>query len=172
VSDADVRVARVHADGGVLGTLFGADDVAGVRGHVVTDNVRAGELLARGSVRAVDAGAAARVMSFPLPSARAVGGKLASGDRVDVVAVEHDSWRAGYVLTDASVVAVDGHDSGPLGGSSDDITVSLVVDPDGAARLAAALEAGTVTLVRATGAPRVTNPAPFVPSAKAGGAGA
>jgi len=166
VTDADVRVARVHADAWVFATLFAGDDMTAVRGHVVASGIRSGQLLTRDVVRAVDAGAAARVMSFPLPRARAVGGKLASGDRVDVIAVEHDSWRAGYVLTDAAVVGVDMHDTGPLGGGSDDVTVSLIVDPEGAARLAAALDAGTVTLVRATGAPAVANPAPFVPTAK------
>ena len=81
-------------------------------------------------------------MSFPLPRAQAVGGKLANGDRVDVVAVEHDTGRAGYVLTDAEVIAVDAHGGGPLAGASDDVTVTLVVDPESAPRLAAALGHG------------------------------
>jgi len=120
-------------------------------------------LLARSDVRAFGADAATRVMSFPLPRARAVNGKLAGGDRVDVLAVAHNSTRAGDVMNGAEVVAVDAPDQGPLGGGSEDVVVSLVVDPQGAPRLAAALEAGTVTLVRATGAAPLPDVASFEP---------
>ncbi len=166
VTAADVRVARVRADAAVVRTLFTGADASALRGQVVTVAMPSGALIARGNVRASGAGAAGRVMSFPLPRARAVDGKLQSGDHVDVVAVEHDSARAGYVMTDAAVVAVDNGDSGPLGANSDDVTVSLIVDADAATRLAVALDAGTVVLVRATGAAPLTNPAPFVPAAK------
>src|SRR5262249_13745373 len=107
VTTDDVRVARVHVDGAALRTLVSGTDVAALRGEVVTNPMTTGELIARANVRESSAGAAARVMSFPLPRARAVDGKLQSGDRVDVVAVEHDAARAGYVITDAAVVAVD-----------------------------------------------------------------
>jgi Flp pilus assembly protein CpaB len=166
VTTDDVRVVRVHVDGATLRTLFAGTDPAALRGDVVTTPMTTGELVARANVRAAGAGAAARVMSFPLARARAVDGKLQSGDLVDVVAVEHDTARAGYVITDAAVVAVDNGASGPLGANSDDVTVSLAVDTDTATRLALALDAGTVTLIRATGAPPLSNPAPFEPSAK------
>ncbi len=166
VTAADVRVARVHVDGAALRTLFGGSDVSILRGDVVTAAMPSGALIARGNVRASDAGAAGRVMSFPLARARAVDGKLQSGDHVDVVAVEHDTARAGYVVTDAAVVGVDNGESGPLGANSDDVTVSLIVGADDATRLAVALDAGTVMLVRATGAAPLTNAAPFVPGAK------
>ncbi len=168
LTNADVRVARVHVDGSVLRTLFGGADVAAARGQVVTAAMPSGALIARDNVRASDVGAAGRVMSFPLPRARAVDGKLQSGDHVDVVAVEHDAARAGYVMTDAAVVSIDNGDSSPLGGNSDDVTVSLIVDAEAATRLAIALDAGTVMLVRATGAAPLANPAPFVPAAKDG----
>ena len=45
-------------------------------------------------------------MSFPLARARAVSGRLTSGDRVDVIAVERNTARSGYVLTDAEVIAM------------------------------------------------------------------
>jgi hypothetical protein len=168
VTADDVRVAQIHVDGAALRTLFAGSDLAAVRGEVVTVATPSGALLARGSVRNADANAAGRVMSFPLPRARAVDGKLQSGDHVDVVAVEHDAARAGYVMTDAAVVAVDNGASGPLGANSDDVTVSLIVDADAATRLAVALDAGTVMLVRATGAAPLANPAPFVPGGKDG----
>lgn len=163
LSDASVHVARIHADASVLGTLFRADQIGTLRGRVVTATVQQGELLARGAVSALDAHASTRVMSFPIARARAVGGKLSTGDRVDVLAVDHDSGAAGYVLTDAEVVAVDGRSGGALSGASDDVTITLVVDPTSAPELASAIDAGTVMLVRSTGAPAVHGQTPFTP---------
>ena len=148
---ADLRLAQVHADHRVLAEVFGGGALASLHGQVVTALVPAGALLTRGSVQNAVSNAA-RVMSFALPRARAVDGHLAAGDRVDIVAVDHDSARASYVLTGVELVAVDTSGRGPLSGASDDITLSIAVDAPDAPRLAAALEAKTVTLVRATGA--------------------
>jgi pilus assembly protein CpaB len=162
LTDGSVRVAHVHADASVLGTLFEGDQLQSLHGVVVTALVHQGELVARGAVSSVDAHASTRAMSFPIARARAVGGKLTTGDRVDVLAVDHDSGRAGYVVTDAEVVAVDSRSGGALSGASDDVTVTLVVEPTTAPQLAAAVDAGTVMLVRTTGAPVAKNVTPFV----------
>ncbi len=82
-----------------------------------------------------------------------------------MLAVEHNTSRSGYVLVDAAVIAVDTPAAGPLSRGSDDLTISLVVDADGARRLAAALEAGSVSLVRATGAAPLDSPELFAPTA-------
>jgi pilus assembly protein CpaB len=163
IGDASVQVARVHADDSVLATLVEAQQLPALRGRVVTSTLHQGELVARDSVSTVDAHASTRVMSFPIARARAVGGKLSTGDRVDVLAVDHDSGQAGYVLTDAEVVAVEGRSSGALSGASDDVTITLVVDPATAPVLASAIDAGTVMLVRSTGAPAVHGQTPFAP---------
>jgi len=168
ISDADVGVARVHSTASVIATLFGAGELAHLRGEVVTTTIHAGALVRRDDVRDVGAQAARRVMSFPLPRARAVGGKLAAGDRVDVIAVERNTSRSGYVVTDAEVIAIDDHDSGPLTGGSDDVTLTLAVDPGTAPRLAAALDAGTVTLVRSTGARPLHDAPVFTPTGVSG----
>jgi Flp pilus assembly protein CpaB len=152
ISDETVNVTRVHVDESVLATLFRADQVSMLRGRVVTTTVHAGELIARGGVSAVDARMSTRVMSFSIARARAVGGKLAIGDRVDVLAVDHDSGTARYVLTNTQLVAIEGRSGGALSGASDDVTITLVVDRTTAPKLAAAIDEGTVTLVRATGA--------------------
>jgi Flp pilus assembly protein CpaB len=169
ITDGDLRVAQMKADTGLLSTLFGTTDVGSLRGQVVTSSIEQGALVQRADVHALGDGAATRVMSFPLARSRAVGGKLTRGDRVDVVAVERNSARSGYVLVGAEVVAVDTPDGGALSSSSDDVTVSLVVDAEGAQRLAAALEAGSVTLVRATGAPQLDDPPMFTPTGSRGG---
>jgi pilus assembly protein CpaB len=163
IGDASVHVAHVHADASVLATLIDAEQLPAVRGRVVTSTLHEGELVARDSVSALDAHASTRVMSFPIARARAVGGKLSAGDRVDVLAVDHDSGQAGYVLTDAEVVAVEGRSGGALSGASDDVTITLVVDPATAPVLASAIDAGTVMLVRSTGAPAVHGQVPFAP---------
>ena len=118
----------------------------------MTAPIDKGTLVTRGVVRAAQDGAATRSMSFPLAQARALGGALAAGDRVDVLAVQQDGSDAGYVMTDVEVLKVDGAGGGPLG-APDDLTMTIAVDADAAVRLATALETGTVTLVRSTGAP-------------------
>jgi Flp pilus assembly protein CpaB len=165
IVDADsVRVARIHADDEVVGGLLAGAELEQVRGQVVTAAVHEGGLLARDVVRPATEGGATRVMSFPLPRARAVAGELETGDRVDVLAVERDSGRSGYVVTDVEVVAIDGAGSGPLG-TDGDLTVSVAVDPTSATRLASALEVATVSLVRSTGATTLDDVADFSPSA-------
>ena len=151
IDDASLRVAQIDAGDDVLATLFAPNDLDALRGQVAVAAVPAGALVTRDAVRAAEAGAATRAMSFPLPRARAVGGRIDAGDRVDVLAVERDGSRAGYVMADAEVLDVDGETGGPLG-APDELTITLAVDHDDAIGLAAALEAGTVTLVRATGA--------------------
>jgi pilus assembly protein CpaB len=163
VTDASFRVARVHVDGSVLATLFGAEQAPAMRGRVVTTLVHAGELIAHGAVSTLDAKTSTRVMSFSIARSRAVDGKLATGDRVDVLAVDHDSGRAGYVLNAAEVVAVESRSGGALSGASDDVTITLVVDPATAPQLASAVDAGTVMLVRSTGAPALRGQAVFSP---------
>jgi Flp pilus assembly protein CpaB len=149
---ASVRVARVDASADLLAELVPADTVAAVDGSVATQPVAAGAPLPRDAVAEAASGSATRSMSFPLPRARALGGALEAGERVDVLGVAQGAAEAAYVMTDAEVLAVAGADRGPLG-TSDELTVTLAVDSDAARRVAAALEAGTVTLVRATGAP-------------------
>lgn len=166
INDASVRIAQVHVDASVLATLFDSDQLAGLRGRVVTTTVHEGELIARGAVSDLDAHASTRVMSFSIARARAVGGKLSTGDRVDVLAVDHTSGEAGYVLTDAEIVAVEGRGGGALSGAADDVTITLVVDPRSARLLAAAIDAGTVMLVRSTGAPEALGLTPFAPRSK------
>ena len=66
-------------------------------------------------------------------------------------------------MTDAEVVAVEGRSGGALSGASDDVTITLVVEPATAPVLASAIDAGTVILVRSTGAPAVRGQTSFAP---------
>jgi Flp pilus assembly protein CpaB len=152
VIDADaLRIARVHADAKTLATLIGSDQLDSVRGRIAVEGIPAGTLFTRSSVRDAAHGDAPRAMSFPIPRSRAVGGAIDTGDRVDVLAVQRNSGRSGYVATDVEVLDFRSHETGPLQ-ESDDASVTIAIDADAAARIASALETGTVTLVRATGA--------------------
>jgi Flp pilus assembly protein CpaB len=158
-----LRVTRVHVDNDVLATLFDESDLHALRGQVAVEQIPAGALLTRDAVRGAATGDAPRAMSFPIPRSRAVGGALVTGDRVDVLSVLRNSGRSGYVAVDVQVLAFTSRGSGPLQGS-DDASVTVAVASDAAARIASALETGTITLVRATGATPLTRATPFEPA--------
>jgi Flp pilus assembly protein CpaB len=167
IGDDAVRVAHIHADGDVLAPLLPAAAMEQLRGQVATTSVAEGSLLSREQFTGADAGGASRLMSFPLPRARAVAGQLDAGDAVDVLAVERDTGRSGYVVTNLQVVAIEGGSSGPLD-TEGDLTITVSVAPRDATRIAAALEVATVTVVRSTGAAPLTDIEPFEPSGSRG----
>jgi Flp pilus assembly protein CpaB len=157
-----LRVTSVHVDAAVGATLFDGTALESLNGRVAVEHISAGSLVARTSVRTATAGGVPRAMSFPIPRSRAVGGAVVVGDRVDVLAVRRNTGRSGYVATDVQVLAFSSRGSGPLEGS-DDASVTIAVDSDAATRVASALEVGTITLVRATGATPLHQAAPFDP---------
>jgi Flp pilus assembly protein CpaB len=146
-----LRVARVHADATTLATLIESDQLDVVSGQIAVEDIPAGTLLTRVAIRSAVQGGAPRAMSFPIARTRAVNGAIDTGDRVDVLAVQRNSGRSSYVATDVQVLDFRSQETGPLQ-ESDDASVTIAVDADAAARIASALETGTVTLVRATGA--------------------
>ena len=94
-----------------------------------------------------NAAPAYRELALDLPAARAVGGGLRPGDRVDVVATAD---AASHVLVQqALVMRADGSDGSPLGGSEVSVTLAL---PDAASALAVAhgAAAAELTLLRST----------------------
>jgi len=151
IDSRSLRASSIHADAGVLATLFDASAIDDLRGQIAVARIPAGSLVTHDDVQSTTAGKAPRAMSFPIAITRAVGGALVAGDRVDVLSVQHNTGRTNYVATDASVLAFSTHGGGALQGS-DDASITLAVEPEVAARIASALETGSVTLVRATGA--------------------
>jgi Flp pilus assembly protein CpaB len=150
------HAVRIHADRPVLDNLVAPDALAGLQGRIVRAPLRAGDLLQRSNLGATTAGDARRSMSFPVDSALAVGGDLAAGDRIDVLASATDGARSGYVLTGADVVAVQSKSAGPLRSGDGQITITVAVDAAGAERLAAALHGTDLLVVRSTGAAAVS----------------
>lgn len=147
-----VTSQEVPADTGFVDTLLPFERV--VDGALVaTRTVQAGEPITLSAVG--DAGTAAprRVMSIPLESAQAANGVIEVGDQVDVIVTSREG-EARYVLTAAQVVdrSGDGSAGGLVGGASgSDLVISVEVDEAQALELAAAIETGSITVVRSTG---------------------
>jgi Flp pilus assembly protein CpaB len=150
------RATRVHADDRALGNLVSPAALADLHGSIVVSSLRAGDLLERSAVGSSTTRRAARAVSFPVDSSLAVGGDVSAGDRVDVLASATDGSASGYVLVAVEVVAVHSSGSGPLRGGEGRLSVTVAVDAAGAQRLAAALHAADLLVVRSTGATPVS----------------
>jgi Flp pilus assembly protein CpaB len=169
VRAGDLTVTGVHVDGDVLSSLVGARDQRVAVGQIAVTDLHAGELLRVADLRRAAATGDARAMSFAIDASSALDGTLQPGDRIDVIAVGRDGVGAGFVLVDAPVLAADnGHDSGPLRDTRSRVTLTVAVDADDALRLASALSAGDVTVLRSTGARAASDAARYEPPAKAG----
>ena len=137
----------------LVGGLVHADDLARVEGWVAANTVAAGDLVTRRDLRPASAPDALRAVSLPIDRERAAGGYLASGDRVDVIAVI--DGRARYVGADLEVLAVAADGEGALAGPAR-FFVTVAVDEGTGLALAQALEAGAVSVLRSTGSAPAT----------------
>lgn len=153
----DLVVGR--ADEPLLDDVVRRDDLESFEGAVLTRALDEGAAIRRTDFADRGAEAIPRTYSFSVPRGRAVAGELVVGDRVDVLAVDASGTRAEFVATGVDVVAFDDGGNGPLG-TGDEVVITITVDERSALSIAAALERGSVSLVRSTGA-RDPAPAPF-----------
>ncbi len=133
---------------------------------VAARTVQPGEPLTASVVGDVASSAGQRVMSIPLESWQAANGEIQVGDQVDVIETSTTGTR--YVLLAAAVVgrSVGGEVGGLVGSNRrGDLVITVEVDADEALRLAAAIDAGGITVVRSTGATPVSAPVVEAPSA-------
>lgn len=146
-----VTEVEIPANSDLVGTLATFDSIAG--------DIRAGQRIAAGDPITLTAIAPAstpstlRAMSIPIDRVDAVGGDLAIGDRVDVLAVVDADAR--YVAAGLEVLGAQNPNSGGGGLGSPTLTtyyVVVAVDADTALAIAAAMDTGQVSLVRSTGA--------------------
>jgi Flp pilus assembly protein CpaB len=158
LADRDVRFERVAASDGVTGAYVTARELAGLRGRVLTVPVFADEPVLQAHVRTRAATEGRRAMSIPVDRARAVNGKLAPGDRVDVVVAGDDEVT--IVVAGAEVLDVDGDDA--FGTRRGEVRVTLAVDARESQLLTAALADGDFVLTRVTGAPSSADLPPLV----------
>lgn len=139
----------IAASDGVLATLVRPDDLVGLDGSVLRVEVTSGDLVRQADLRPAAAPDRRRAMSVPIDASRAVGGRLAAGDRVDVIEVSDGTAR--FLATDAEVLDVTtdvGSAIGALGGFG----VVLAVEAETALDVARALATGSLDVVRSTGA--------------------
>lgn len=141
----EVRVAEE-----VAATLLLRADAARVDGWVAANNVTAGQLLSAADLRAPATSSALRAISIPLALERAVAGDISAGDRVDVIAAR--DGQASYIAVDLQVLDVTGHSDGPLRSAGGSWSITVAVDADTALAIAGALDDGTVSVSRSTGA--------------------
>ncbi len=132
--------------------------MAEIDGRVAAATFEPGELLTRRSLRPRAARHGLRAMSIPLDPARAVGGHLAPGDRVDVLFAGERA--VSIVVADAEVVAVDARGRGGIGESVNPFTVTIAVSARQSQLVAAAIADGEVSLALTTGARSSAGTAP------------
>jgi Flp pilus assembly protein CpaB len=158
VGPNDFRIARVASSEDLLATLLRARDVRAVRGRIALVTIEAGEPIVRRTLQPAAAKHRLRAMSIPIDPSRAVGGRLTSGDRVDVLFAGDDA--VSIIVRDAEVIAVDAKGRGGIGETSSPFTVTLAVDARQSQLLAAAIADGDISIARTTGAASSKGTAP------------
>ena len=149
IGTGEVRLVEIPADSPLVGALVTAEALAG-GDKVASRRVAAGAVLSRSDL-AKGVEASSRSMSIPVSPEHAVGGQLGAGDLVDVI--DGSVAPAQYVLRQAEVLAVASRSATRgLAQVRSEYYVTITVDPDSALRLAAAIAAGKLELVRASGA--------------------
>lgn len=161
VRPADVVLLPMELPRAVLDRNVVFTDTARVIGATVLSPIRPGELVQASDLvrKASDEGDVE--VSFAIDPARAVGGDLAPGERVDVVLTVGTGADA-YTVTvvrDARVLRADRR-SGSLGDRST-VVILAVPTRDDAVAVAHAATSGDVTLVRTTGARPAATPAAY-----------
>lgn len=145
----DFTAVDVNVDEETLRDLVLTADLVALEGKIAARTIPDGALVHPDDFRSASAPLELRAMSIPVGREEAVGGDIAAGDLVDVIAV--GDGVAEYITTAAEVLAVpEAATSGIAGGSSFFVTVA--VDAETALRLALALDEAQVVVVRSTGA--------------------
>ncbi|MEA1903039.1 MAG: RcpC/CpaB family pilus assembly protein [Actinomycetota bacterium] len=146
-----VRFVPVGAGFAGRDSMISEDRLGALEGWVLARSVDEGDLLTVDHVAEPGLPSGLRSMSLPVAPEHAAGGSLTVGDRVDVITVIDGV--ASFVVTDVEVIAVADTDSGSF--SSGGYHIVVGVDAAQALSLAAALESGSLEVIRSTGAPDV-----------------
>jgi Flp pilus assembly protein CpaB len=117
-------------------------------GSVLARDIAAGEPIRRSDLRPAGSTLAQREYSIEVDPANAAGGSIQDTDVVDIIAVIDN--RAFYVAAGLEVVRVSGNDDGIGGG---DLIIVLSVGDRTALEIESARAAGSISVVRSTGAP-------------------
>jgi Flp pilus assembly protein CpaB len=147
-----VRFVPLPADFEAVETLLVEDDLGQMQGRIFARSIPDGGLIEVGAL--VDAGVedGHRAMSIPIAVEHAAGARIVVGDRVDVITVVNGAAR--FVATDLAVIAHADTETSGLSTGAYHLTVA--VDETEALALAEAIAAGSLEIVRSTGAAPVT----------------
>lgn len=149
VESMHLRAVEVDVDDAVYATLIPWAQATTLVGQVTAYPIAGGMLIGMTDFRDPSGPAGLRSMSIPIDAEHAVGGELASGDRIDLILVGDDGPR--YVLVSAEVLAVSS--MGELGAlASGGFYVVVAVDAEQALLVAEAIRDGRIEIVRSTGA--------------------
>lgn len=137
----DASTGGIYLDGGTT-----------VVGSVVTRPLSRGELIPASSL--APEGVDGRVITVPVAPEHAVGGELAPGDRVDIIATFQADGRRARSLVVARAVEITSTVTmgGLVGGEGDLLGVTVLVDPADAPRLAFAARVAEIDVVKIVGA--------------------
>lgn len=149
ISAADVRVVALPADHEALASLLTEAELPTFNGWILSRSLPSGTMLDKASLLDPQAASGFRSMSLPVPVEHAAGGLITVGDKVDVISVADGSAR--FVAAGLTVIEVADTTSGALSGVGAYYIV-VATDESGALALAEALDAGSIEVVRATGA--------------------
>ena len=144
-----MRLVPVDSDFEAIDRMVTEEDVAGFMGWMVGRHLAEGEVVGVSALVEPGDGPGLRSMSFPVPIERAAGGSLVAGDRVDVISVI--DGQAGFVASDLEVTGVAETATGGIS-MVGTYHVVVAVTAEQALALAAALDSGSVEVVRSTGA--------------------
>jgi Flp pilus assembly protein CpaB len=149
---ADLRLVPIDAGFEGLSELITEEDLAEFDSWVLARTIPSGGLLDTSALVEPGSNSGLRSMSLPVPVEHAAGGSLVPGDRIDVISVVDGSAR--YVVIDLEVISVSETSSSAIG-SITAYHVVVNVEADEALDLAQALDAGSVEIVRSTGANQI-----------------
>jgi len=149
VEPTHLRAVEVDVDDAVYASLIPWAQATGLVGQITAHPINEGMLIGLTDLRDPSGPAGLRSMSIPIDAEHAVGGELASGDRIDLILVKDDGPH--YVLAGAEVLAVSSEgEVGVL--ASGDFYVVVAVDAEQALLVAEAVRDGRMEIVRSTGA--------------------
>ncbi|MBW3667487.1 MAG: hypothetical protein KY394_07825, partial [Actinobacteria bacterium] len=145
----DVRLVPVPSDYDGLGSMLTEEELGSPDGWVLERAVPADGVIGQGALVQPGAPSGLRAMSIPSEIEHAAGGGVVPGDRVDVISTSGDE--AVYVVSDIEVIAVADPSSAAFGAIGA-YHIVVAVDSEQALLIAAAIEDGSVEILRSTGA--------------------
>ena len=142
------ETAEVPADDILSSRFVAASDIEAAVGQLATRSIAGGDPILQSDLLVLENRNGLRAMSVPIDQTQAVAGHLSRGDSVDIVLVV--DGLATYIATGVEVLEIPSAEANALGARSG-YAPTLAVDATQVLRIASALDAGEVHIVRSTG---------------------